>query len=145
MFRAIRPAALYRSAALYKTAPAVVARNAMALNFARTYASAGLARSDVEKRVLDILAGFNKIDANKVIIRKKKLTAPANKTGICMESQRRFATRGQPQGGKKQQQNNKTQKSRSPAMGGLIRALQEKYSVMDPTQEYGSLSAFHNI
>lgn len=72
MFRAIRPAALYRSAALYKTAPAVVTRNAMALNFARTYASAGLARSDVEKRVLDILAGFNKIDANKVIIRTTK-------------------------------------------------------------------------
>ncbi|KAF9295991.1 NADH:ubiquinone oxidoreductase 9.6kD subunit [Linnemannia elongata] len=69
MFRAIRPAALYRSAALYKTAPAVVARNAMALNFARTYASAGLARSDVEKRVLDILAGFNKIDANKIALK----------------------------------------------------------------------------
>ncbi|KAF9149528.1 hypothetical protein BG015_008676 [Linnemannia schmuckeri] len=69
MFRAIRPAALYRSAALYKTAPVVVARNAMALNFARTYASAGLARSDVEKRVLDILAGFNKIDANKIALK----------------------------------------------------------------------------
>ncbi|KAG0282552.1 hypothetical protein BGZ96_000361 [Linnemannia gamsii] len=69
MFRAIRPAAFYRSAALYKTAPAVVARNAMALNFARTYASAGLARSDVEKRVLDILAGFNKIDANKIALK----------------------------------------------------------------------------
>ncbi|KAF9141552.1 hypothetical protein KI688_011742 [Linnemannia hyalina] len=69
MFRAIRPAALYRSAALYKTAPAVVARNAMALNFARTYASAGLARSDVEKRVLDILAGFNKVDANKIALK----------------------------------------------------------------------------
>ncbi|KAF9129623.1 hypothetical protein BGW39_003988 [Mortierella sp. 14UC] len=69
MFRAFRPAALYRSAALYKTAPAVVARNAMALNFARTYASAGLARSDVEKRVLDILAGFNKIDANKIALK----------------------------------------------------------------------------
>lgn len=38
----------------------------MGLTFARTYASAGLARSDVEKRVLDILAGFNKVDSNKV-------------------------------------------------------------------------------
>ncbi|KAG0366192.1 acyl carrier protein-like protein [Gamsiella multidivaricata] len=68
MFRAIRPsAALYRSAVLYK-APAVAAlpRSAMALNFARSYASAGLARSDIEKRVLDILSGFNKIDQNKV-------------------------------------------------------------------------------
>ncbi|KAG0278839.1 MAG: NADH:ubiquinone oxidoreductase 9.6kD subunit [Linnemannia gamsii] len=69
MFRAIRPAALYRSAVLYKATPAIVARNAMALNFARTYASAGLARSDVEKRVLDILAGFNKIDANKIALK----------------------------------------------------------------------------
>ncbi|KAI1310538.1 hypothetical protein EDD11_003710 [Mortierella claussenii] len=71
MFRAIRPSAtLYRSAVLYKN-PAVVAsqgvaRNAMVLNFARSYASAGLARSDIEKRVLDILAGFNKIDSKKV-------------------------------------------------------------------------------
>lgn len=39
----------------------------MAMNFARMYsAGAGLARSDVEKRVLDILAGFNKVDAKKV-------------------------------------------------------------------------------
>jgi len=66
MFRALRPsAAIYRSAVLYKN-PAVVARSAMALDFARSYASAGLARSDVEKRVLDILAGFSKIDKNKV-------------------------------------------------------------------------------
>ncbi len=71
MFRALRPsAALYRSAVLYKN-PAVVAsqsvaRSAMALNFARSYASAGLSRESVEKRVMDILAGFNKIDANKV-------------------------------------------------------------------------------
>ncbi|KAF9092094.1 hypothetical protein BGX23_004626 [Mortierella sp. AD031] len=69
MFRAIRPAALYRSAVLYKAASPIVARNAMALNFARTYASAGLARSDVEKRVLDILAGFNKIDSNKIALK----------------------------------------------------------------------------
>ncbi|KAI7821932.1 acyl carrier protein-like protein, partial [Gamsiella multidivaricata] len=34
--------------------------------FTRTYASAGLARSDIEKRVLDILTGFNKIDSNKI-------------------------------------------------------------------------------
>ncbi|KAF9348184.1 hypothetical protein BGX26_000380 [Mortierella sp. AD094] len=66
MFRALRPsAAIYRNAVLYKN-PAVVARNAMALNFARSYASAGLARTDIEKRVLDILAGFNKIDSNKI-------------------------------------------------------------------------------
>ncbi|KAK3815175.1 MAG: acyl carrier protein-like protein [Benniella sp.] len=66
MFRALRPsAAIYRSAVLYKN-PAVVARSAMALDFARSYASAGLARSDVEKRVLDILAGFSKIDKNKI-------------------------------------------------------------------------------
>ncbi|KAF8930208.1 acyl carrier protein-like protein [Dissophora ornata] len=71
MFRAIRPsAALYRSAVLYKN-PAVVAsqnvaRSSMALNFARAYSSAGLARSDIEKRVLEILTGFNKIDQNKI-------------------------------------------------------------------------------
>ncbi|KAF9087958.1 Acyl carrier protein, mitochondrial [Mortierella sp. GBA35] len=58
MFRAIRPAALYRSAVLYKAASPIVARNAMALNFARTYASAGLARSDVEKRIA-LKANFN--------------------------------------------------------------------------------------
>ncbi|KAF9936160.1 hypothetical protein BGZ75_007019 [Mortierella antarctica] len=74
MFRALRPsAALYRSAVLYKN-PAVVAsqsvaRNAMALNFARSYASAGLSRESVEKRVMDILAGFNKIDANKISLK----------------------------------------------------------------------------
>ncbi|KAF9170171.1 hypothetical protein BGZ80_005958 [Entomortierella chlamydospora] len=68
MFRALRPsAAIYRNAVLYKN-PAVVARNAMALNFARSYASAGLARSDIEKRVLDILTGFNKVDSNKVTL-----------------------------------------------------------------------------
>ncbi|KAF9919189.1 hypothetical protein BX616_000042 [Lobosporangium transversale] len=72
MFRALRPsAALYRSAVLYKN-PAIVAsqsvsRNAMALNFARAYgASAGLARADIEKRVLEILGGFNKIDSSKI-------------------------------------------------------------------------------
>ncbi|KAG0313115.1 hypothetical protein BGZ99_009079 [Dissophora globulifera] len=73
MFRALRPsAALYRSAVLYQN-PAVVrasavARSSMALNFTRSYASAGLARSDIEKRVLDILSGFNKIDQNKVTL-----------------------------------------------------------------------------
>ncbi|KAG0304772.1 hypothetical protein BGZ98_005030 [Dissophora globulifera] len=73
MFRALRPsAALYRSAVLYQN-PAVVrasavARSSMALNFARSYASAGLARSDIEKRVLEILSGFNKIDQNKVTL-----------------------------------------------------------------------------
>ncbi|KAG0248322.1 hypothetical protein BG011_000212 [Mortierella polycephala] len=73
MFRAFRPStALYRSAVLYKN-PAVVAsqgvaRQAMALNFTRSYASAGLARSDIEKRVLDILAGFNKVDNEKVTL-----------------------------------------------------------------------------
>ncbi|KAF9363321.1 hypothetical protein BGX34_004396 [Mortierella sp. NVP85] len=66
MFRALRPsAAIHRSAVLYKN-PAVVARKAIALDFARSYASAGLARSDVEKRVLDILSGFSKIDKNKI-------------------------------------------------------------------------------
>ncbi|KAG0332698.1 hypothetical protein BG000_009808 [Podila horticola] len=67
MFRALRPSAsLYRSAVLAKNA-AVVPRVSVAMNFARMYsAGAGLARSDVEKRVLDILAGFNKVDANKI-------------------------------------------------------------------------------
>lgn len=46
----------------------------MGLMFARTYASAGLARSDVEKRVLDILAGFNKVDSNKVTTRLNTFT-----------------------------------------------------------------------
>ncbi|KAF8977863.1 hypothetical protein BGZ46_007063 [Entomortierella lignicola] len=65
MFRALRPsAAFYRSSALYKNS--AVARNTVALNFARSFASAGLARTDIEKRVLEILAGFNKIDNNKI-------------------------------------------------------------------------------
>ncbi|KAF9200945.1 hypothetical protein BGZ49_008810 [Haplosporangium sp. Z 27] len=65
MFRALRPsAAFYRSSALYKNS--AVARNTVALNFARSFASAGLARTDIEKRVLEILAGFNKIDSNKI-------------------------------------------------------------------------------
>ncbi|KAG0240302.1 putative ACP1-mitochondrial acyl-carrier protein [Mortierella sp. GBAus27b] len=67
MFRALRPsAAIYRSAVLYKNPAVVAPRSAMALNFARSYASAGLARTDIEKRVLDILAGFNKVDANQI-------------------------------------------------------------------------------
>ncbi|KAG0063044.1 hypothetical protein BGZ89_010199 [Linnemannia elongata] len=67
MFRAlVRPAStIYRQAAI-KATPATVARMPMGFTFARTYASAGLARSDVEKRVLDILAGFNKVDSNKI-------------------------------------------------------------------------------
>ncbi|KAG0094669.1 hypothetical protein BGZ93_006920 [Podila epicladia] len=68
MFRAIRPTStLYRASALYKNAAvSSPARASMAMNFARMYsAGAGLARSDVEKRVLDILAGFNKVDAKK--------------------------------------------------------------------------------
>ncbi|KAF9576647.1 Acyl carrier protein, mitochondrial [Mortierella alpina] len=71
MFRAIRPAtAVYRNyavAALYRNAAvASPARTAFALNLTRSYASAGLSRENVEKRVLDILAGFNKIDSNKI-------------------------------------------------------------------------------
>ncbi|KAG0334115.1 hypothetical protein BG004_000548 [Podila humilis] len=70
MFRTLRPsAALYRSAVLAKNAAVVAApaRASVAMNFARMYsAGAGLARSDVEKRVLDILVGFNKVDANKI-------------------------------------------------------------------------------
>lgn|SRR5690348_7122296 len=129
MFRAIRPAALYRSAALYKTAPAVVARNAMALNFARTYASAGLARSDVEKRVLDILAGFNKIDANKVIIRAtKKITQSEynEQTGAFSRNGCNLKTTAARKGGKRNK-NNKKQKSRSPTMGGVDPSLTGKY------------------
>ncbi|KAF9332096.1 hypothetical protein BG006_005044 [Podila minutissima] len=70
MFRALRPSAsLYRSAVLAKNA-AVAPRVSVAMNFARMYsAGTGLARSDVEKRVLDILAGFNKVDANKISLK----------------------------------------------------------------------------
>ncbi|KAF9348296.1 acyl carrier protein [Mortierella sp. AD094] len=54
MFRVLRPsAAMYRNAVLYKN-PAVFGRNAMALNFARSYASA-LSRSDIEERVISIM------------------------------------------------------------------------------------------
>ncbi|CAO3565069.1 unnamed protein product [Mortierella alpina] len=74
MFRAIRPAsAIYRNhhnavaSALYRNAVvASPARTAFALNMTRSYASAGLSRENVEKRVLDILAGFNKVDSNKI-------------------------------------------------------------------------------
>jgi len=67
MFRAIRAtAALSRSAAYKGAAVAPIARNVAVMNFARMYSSGGLARTDIEKRVLDILAGFNKVDANKV-------------------------------------------------------------------------------
>ncbi|KAF8934951.1 hypothetical protein BGZ47_010123 [Haplosporangium gracile] len=67
MFRAlVRPAStIYRQAAI-KATPATFSKMPMSLTFARTYASAGLARSDVEKRVLDILTGFNKVDSNKI-------------------------------------------------------------------------------
>ncbi|KAG9320180.1 hypothetical protein KVV02_002214 [Mortierella alpina] len=73
MFRAIRPAtAIYRHhavAALYRNAAvASPARTAFALNLTRSYASAGLSRENVEKRVLDILAGFNKVDSNKITL-----------------------------------------------------------------------------
>ncbi|KAF9419537.1 hypothetical protein BGZ94_009384 [Podila epigama] len=72
MFRIIRastsvyhPSVLYRNAA--STSLSHQARTSMAMNLARMYsAGAGLARADVEKRVLDILAGFNKVDANKI-------------------------------------------------------------------------------
>jgi hypothetical protein len=69
MFRAlVRPAStIYGQAAIKASPAATVARMPLGLTFARTYASAGLARSDVEKRVLDILAGFNKVDSNKVM------------------------------------------------------------------------------
>jgi hypothetical protein len=109
MFRAIRPAALYRSAALYKATPAIVARNAMALNFARTYASAGLARSDVEKRVLDILAGFNKIDANKVNYTTTSNDKKRKQTGVLKEL---LAAIFLAQGKSNHKKNNKKQKSR---------------------------------
>jgi NADH dehydrogenase (ubiquinone) 1 alpha/beta subcomplex 1 len=33
----------------------------------RLYSSAGLSQSDIETRVLDILRGFDKVDANKVM------------------------------------------------------------------------------
>ncbi|KAF8938838.1 acyl carrier protein-like protein [Dissophora ornata] len=68
MFRALRPASsIYRAAYKNVALASPAARtSAFALNFARSYASAGLARSDIEKRVLDILAGFNKIDENKI-------------------------------------------------------------------------------
>ncbi|KAG0046323.1 hypothetical protein BGZ83_008502 [Gryganskiella cystojenkinii] len=67
MFRAIRAtAALSRTAAYKNAAVAPIARNVAVMNFARMYSSAGLAKSDIEKRVLDILAGFNKVDANKI-------------------------------------------------------------------------------
>src|SRR5690606_27753619 len=54
MFRAIRPAsALYRNAAVAATTAARTTpiRHSFALNFARSYASAGLNRADIEKRV----------------------------------------------------------------------------------------------
>lgn len=37
----------------------------------RFYSSAGLGQADIETRVLDILRGFDKVDANKV--KKKKV------------------------------------------------------------------------
>ncbi|KAF9585811.1 hypothetical protein BGW38_000633 [Lunasporangiospora selenospora] len=71
MFRALRPsAALFRSAALYKNAAVVAAqgsaRPSMALNFARAYSAAALDRPAIEKRVLEILTGFNKVDVAKI-------------------------------------------------------------------------------
>lgn len=88
MFRAlVRPAStIYRLAAI-KATSATVARMPISLTFARTYASAGLARADVEKRVLDILAGFNKVDSNKVIIARHD-TRHCCQLGLWMESRR---------------------------------------------------------
>ncbi|KAG0077210.1 hypothetical protein BGZ92_002018, partial [Podila epicladia] len=93
MFRAIRPTStLYRASALYKNAAvSSPARASMAMNFARMYsAGAGLARSDVEKRVLDILAGFNKVDAKKVntthhIVELEIARAPSESSKISLD------------------------------------------------------------
>ncbi|KAG0368469.1 hypothetical protein BGZ54_001885 [Gamsiella multidivaricata] len=65
MFRALRTVTSYRATAI-SSAYGNTAWTSFAHNFTRTYASAGLARSDIEKRVLDILTGFNKIDSNKI-------------------------------------------------------------------------------
>ncbi|KAG0242176.1 putative acyl carrier protein [Mortierella sp. GBAus27b] len=74
MFRSLRPAiAIHRNATAgfrrVITSPLLASHQPSlhALNFARAYASnTGLARSDIEKRVLDILAGFSKIDSSKI-------------------------------------------------------------------------------
>ncbi|KAG0300027.1 hypothetical protein BGZ98_009556 [Dissophora globulifera] len=66
MFRALRPASTLYRAAYRSIAVSRATTSPLALQFVRSYASAGLARSDIEKRVLDILAGFNKVDQNKV-------------------------------------------------------------------------------
>lgn len=62
-----RPTALLNAAskaAAFRSMP--VANSRIAPVAYRFYSSAGLSQSDVEARVLDILRGFDKVDAKKV-------------------------------------------------------------------------------
>lgn len=63
-----RPTALLNAANKAATFRTIAARNngLMAPAALRFYSSAGLSQADIEVRVLDILRGFDKVDANKV-------------------------------------------------------------------------------
>jgi NADH dehydrogenase (ubiquinone) 1 alpha/beta subcomplex 1 len=72
-----RPTALLNAASKAAAFRSMPAASRMAPVAYRFYSSAGLSQSDIEVRVLDILRGFDKVDANKVklsfIVKKKKL------------------------------------------------------------------------
>lgn len=61
---------MFRPTALLNAASKAAAFRSMTPRVApvasRFYSSAGLAQADIETRVLDILRGFDKVDANKV-------------------------------------------------------------------------------
>jgi NADH dehydrogenase (ubiquinone) 1 alpha/beta subcomplex 1 len=62
-----RPTALLNAASKAAAFRSMPTTSRMAPVAYRFYSSAGLSQSDIEVRVLDILKGFDKVDANKVI------------------------------------------------------------------------------
>jgi NADH dehydrogenase (ubiquinone) 1 alpha/beta subcomplex 1 len=69
-----RPTALLNAASKAAAFRTTTRSGMMAPAALRFYSSAGLSQADIEVRVLDILRGFDKVDANKVnaILWKKK-------------------------------------------------------------------------
>lgn len=62
-----RPTVLFNAAAKAATMRPAMSVSRIASPVAcRFYSSGGLSQSDIEVRVLDILRGFDKVDANKV-------------------------------------------------------------------------------
>lgn len=61
-----RPTALLNAASKAAAYRSIAPTSRIAPVAYRFYSSAGLSQADIETRVLDILRGFDKVDANKV-------------------------------------------------------------------------------